>query len=297
MTTHERCVGLVTSAPAVGLDGDHDALVDALTRHGAKAIPVIWDDPAVNWEALDAAVLRSTWDYHTNYSEFLRWTDRAAAATALHNPAPVVRWNTDKRYLADLAAAGLPVVPTTHLRPGQAIDLDRDLSAAVGDVVVKPAVSVGSLDTARYSPTERADARKHVHRLLGDGRAVLVQPYQDAVDRDGETSLVYIDGALSHGFRKGPILLERTDPSEGVLFREEELSVRRPTADQAAVGDAVIREIEARFGRLLYARIDLLPTPGGPLVLEVELVEPSLNHDLGPGSADRFAAAIVARMP
>jgi glutathione synthase/RimK-type ligase-like ATP-grasp enzyme len=293
MTTNERCVGLVTSAPAVGLDPDHGVLVDALTRKGTKAVTVIWDDPDVNWDELDAAVIRSTWDYHTRYSEFLRWVDRVASVTALHNPAPVVRWNTDKRYLADLTAAGLPVVPTTHLRPGQSIDLD--LAAVPGDVVVKPAVSAGSLDTARYSPAERPAALDHVRRLLDSGRAVLVQPYQDAVDHEGETALVYIDGVLSHGFRKGPILLDPADPSEGALFLEEELSAREPTPDQTAIGNEVIQAIEARFGRLLYARVDLLPAPDGPIVLEVELVEPSLNHDLGPGSADRFAAAIVAR--
>jgi hypothetical protein len=91
------------------------------------------------------------------------------------------------------------------------------------------------------------------------------------------------------------MLVEPADQPEGALFMEEELSARQPTPEEAAVGNEVIRTIEDRFGRLLYARVDLLPTPAGPIVLEVELVEPSLNHDLGPGSADRFAAAIVAR--
>jgi glutathione synthase/RimK-type ligase-like ATP-grasp enzyme len=293
MTTDGCCVGLVTSAAAVGLDPDHDVLVEALARHAAKAIPVIWDDPEVNWDELDAAVIRSTWDYHTRYSDFLNWVDRVTPVTTLHNPAPVVRWNTDKSYLADLTAAGLPVVPTTYLRPGRPVD--HGLAAAAGDIVVKPAVSAGSMDTARYSPADHVAALDHAHRLLDQGRAVLVQPYQDAVDRDGETALVYIDGVLTHGFRKGPILLDPADPSKGALFVEEELSARQPTPEQAAVGNEVIRAIEDRFGRLLYARVDLLPTPTGPIVLEVELVEPSLNHDFGPGSADRFAAAIVAR--
>jgi glutathione synthase/RimK-type ligase-like ATP-grasp enzyme len=295
MTTDECCVGLVTSAAAIGLDPDHDVLVEALGRHAAKAVPVIWDDPEVNWDELDAAVIRSTWDYHTRYSEFLGWVDRVTPVTTLHNPAPVVRWSTDKSYLAELSAAGLPVVPTTYLRPGRPLDLDLDTVAVTGDVVIKPAVSAGSIDTARYSPAEHTAALDHAHRLLDQGRAVLVQPYQDAVDRDGETALVYIEGTLSHGFRKGPILLDPADPSEDALFVEEEVSARAPTPEQAAVGNEVVRAIEDRFGRLLYARVDLLPTPTGPIVLEVELVEPSLYHEFGPGSADRFAAAIVAR--
>ena len=124
---------------------------------------------------------------------------------------------------------------------------------------------------------------------------MLVQPYQEAVDHEGETALVYIDGVLSHGFRKGPILLETGDAGPDALFQAEELSARQPTDRQAAIGDQVLGVITARFGTPLYARVDLLPTPSGPLVLEVELVEPSLNHEFGPGSADRFAAAIVAR--
>jgi glutathione synthase/RimK-type ligase-like ATP-grasp enzyme len=284
-------IGLVTSAGAASLDPDHDLLVEALARLGSKAVPVIWDDPDVNWDELRAAVIRSTWDYHTRRSEFLRWVDHVDQATDLHNPGPVVRWNTDKRYLTELADAGVPIVPTTYLQPGDAVDHD----AFTGEVVVKPAVSAGSLDTARYAPAMQEAAIGHARRLLAAGRSVLVQPYQSAVDRDGETALVYVDGMLSHGFRKGPILTETVEVADGGLFAKEELSERQPTATQTAVGDLVLRTVGERFGVPLYTRVDLLPTPSGPVVLEVELVEPSLYHGLAAGSADRFAAAIVAR--
>lgn len=292
MIVDRSTIGLVSSAGAVALDPDHDLLVEALARHGSKAVPVIWDDPDVNWDGLRAAVIRSTWDYHSKYSAFLRWIEHADQVTELHNPAPMVRWNSDKRYLTELAAAGIPAVPTTYLDAGDTIDP----SAFVGELVVKPAVSAGSLDTARHAATDAEAAVAHARRLLDAGRAVLVQPYQPAVDLDGETALVYIDGTLSHGFRKGPILAEPSGIVDGGLFVEEELSERRPTADQVAVGDQVLRFVSRRFGVPLYARVDLLPTPTGPVVLELELVEPSLNHGLAIGSADRFAAAIAARL-
>ena len=123
MTIDRLCIGLVTSSAAVGLDPDHEHIVGALTRFGVVPVLVIWDDPEVNWDELTAVVIRSTWDYHRRHSEFLDWADHVDRVTELHNPAPVVHWNTDKRYLADLAGAGVPVVPTTYLRPGRPVAL------------------------------------------------------------------------------------------------------------------------------------------------------------------------------
>lgn len=202
----------------------------------------------------------------------------------LLNPPEVVRWNTDKRYLADLDAAGLPVVPTTFLDPGAVVVLPD------GPCVVKPAVSAGSRDTARHDDPRTAAA--HAQRLLADGRVVMVQPYLEHVDAAGETALLYFEGAFDHAIRKGPLLLGGHAAVEG-LFAPEQIDPREPRPEERAVGDAVVAELEARFGRLLYARVDLIGAD--PVVLEVELTEPSLFFAQSEGSAERFAAAIRAR--
>lgn len=249
------------------------------------AEPVVWDDPRVEWDDYDLVVLRSTWDYTERRDAFVAWCERVGPR--LHNPPEVVRWNSDKRYLADLGSAGLPVVPTTFLDPSRPLD---PLPVPSGPCVVKPAVSAGSRNTARHDG--RASAADHAHRLLSEGRVVMVQPYIAGVDIAGETALLYYDGVFDHAIRKGPMLLSGAAAVEG-LFAPEAMEPRTPRAAEIAVGDAVIAEVQRRFGRLLYARVDLLGEQ--PAVLELELIEPSLFLGHSDGAAGRFAETVTRR--
>ena len=291
----EVTVALVTARVAAATDADLSPLLDALTDAGIAAEAACWDVPDVDWSSYRLAVLRSPWDYVPRYEEFLGWLDRTALATTVLNRPEVVRWSTDKRYLRDLAAHGVPVVPTTffepdgpspdasHLDPGEPDDVD---------LVVKPVVSAGSKDTMRHS--SRTAALEHAQRLLTAGRAVMVQPYQAAVDGDGETGLVYFDGVFSHGFRKGPILRRDAAPTDE-FFAPEEIAAREPSAAERVVADAALA---ASPPDLLYARVDLVPDrDGNPVVLELELAEPSYFVTVAPESAHRFAACVTARLP
>ena len=251
----------------------------------------------VDWAEFDLAVIRSTWDYTWQLDTFLAWVDRVSGATRLANPAPVVRWNTDKRYLLDLAAAGVPTIATRILDPGDepAVDLG---AAATGEIVVKPVVSAGARDTERYGPDRRSDARDHAARLLAEGRSAMVQPYLAEIDEHGETGLVFVGDAFSHAFRKAPILVPGSAFVDG-LYREEDISARTPSAAElevaAAALDAVAASVPGGSRRdLLYARVVVVPWGGRPVVLELELVEPSLFCETDPGAADRAAGAIAA---
>lgn len=279
-----RRVALVTCRELPELDED-DALLRAALPEG---VPAVWDDPDVDWSGFDLVVLRSPWDYTPRRDAFVAWCESIGERRLL-NPPPVVRWNTDKRYLADLDAAGLPVVPTTFLIPSHP---PAPVVLPDGPCVVKPAISAGSRDTASHRHPE--PAREHAQALLDAGRVVMVQPYVEEIDEHGETALIYFDGALDHAIRKAPILTGGAAPVEG-LFAPERIEPREPRPEERAVGDHVVAEVQRRFGRLLYTRVDLVGND--PMVLELELTEPSLFFGHSEGAAERYAAAIRARVP
>jgi glutathione synthase/RimK-type ligase-like ATP-grasp enzyme len=289
-------VALATMAEGWAVDEDAPMLVPALQNLGLEVVPAMWDDPSVDWGAHDLVVIRSTWDYAQRPVEFLEWARHVESVTRLANSAGVVEWNVDKHYLGQLAADGVAVVPTTYLEPGaEALDIDRALSGH-GEVVVKPAVSAGSKDTTRHSPRDRAAAAAQASALLDAGRSVMVQPYLDSVDRDGETGMVFFDGVLSHSFRKGQLLHADAAPADG-LFAPERISSRSAAHDErelaAQVLDAALRRLAP--DRLLYARVDVIRDHDGrPTLLELELVEPSFFLETDPPAAGRAAAAIAS---
>ena len=290
-------VALVTARAARGLDADMPPLSAALAAAGAQSQIVDWDDPEVDWARFDLVVPRSAWDYAERLPEFLAWAEQVAGVTTLVNPLPVLRWNTDKHYLGELARAGAPVVATWYSEPGQDAGrtLDELLAAsACRELVVKPAVGAGARDARRHLRAARDEILAHIEPLLAARRSVMLQPYLESVDREGETALMYIAGRFSHAIRKGA-LLPAGAPSTAGLFAPEEIVARTPGADELAAAQRVLAA--APFGTLVYARVDLLrDAAGAPRLLELELTEPSLFLAHAPGSAERFAAALLAHL-
>lgn len=251
-------------------DGDDAELVAALRQRGLHARWLPWDDP----ETLraDLVILRATWDYIDRLAEFLDWSSRVAN---LLNPPSVVAWNTDKRYLADLADAGVPTIASRFFAPGERVRVPK------GEVVVKPAIGAGSVGAQRF--TDADSAREHAASLHGADNTVLIQPY-DARVEDGETALVFLSGEQSHAFTKAAILPpagERPvfDPSG--TYAEETLTAADPDFELWDVGhaalDAAAAHLDISATDLLYARVDVIGGPDHPLLLELELVEPSLG--------------------
>jgi hypothetical protein len=277
-------VALVGSQRGLQVDPDLPLAAAALRDAGHAVDLVRWDDPEVDWGAVDLAVVRSCWDYAWRLEEFLAW---AGTVPRLRNAVQLLRWNTDKTYLRDLERAGLPVVPTVW-NPVRADELP-----AAEEWVVKPSVSAGSRDTARWSG--RSAALAHVAELVLGGRTAMLQPYLTSVDDDGETAMLFIGGRFSHAVRKGPLLargegVRQDRNSRGDLRRVE------PTAAQRDVAQAVFDTV----GRLvpeaappLYARIDLVHDDAGrPVVLELELTEPSLFLPQAPEAAATLVRAV-----
>ncbi len=290
-------VALVTCAdgPDVAEDRDLPVLVRALNQAGAEASVEVWDDAGVDWARFDLAVIRSTWDYSWRAAEFTAWAERCGALTRLANPADVVRWNTDKRYLADLAAAGVPVVETRYLAPGDTVELPDD-----HEFVVKPASGAGARFAARYTPGEHDTAVRHVRRMHDDGFTAMVQPYVRAIDSGGERALQFFGGKLLHASRKGPVLAPGT-PYDQRKTAHPGLTDWTATADELAVAEAALSAVPGA-PELLYARVDLVDGDDGrPRVMELELVEPNLFLWLHPGSlpvvAERIIEAAGRRRP
>jgi hypothetical protein len=277
---------------------DDERLADALRRLGADAECLSWDDPEAAWGSYDAVVIRSTWDYSLRHREFISWAD--SVGSRLHNSAEVVRWNTDKRYLGELESAGLPVVHTEYVAPGEA------MPRLEGEVVVKPTISAGARDSGRFSERTHDDARALIERVHASGRTVMVQPYLASVDVSGETAIVCLDGEPSHVLRKAAVLRpdevapirDDADGAAEAMYDPELVVAGAAREPEFALARAVIGHVAERFGYLpLYARVDMVAGPdGAPVLLELEAVEPYLYLDQAPGSVDRVADAIAARV-
>jgi glutathione synthase/RimK-type ligase-like ATP-grasp enzyme len=279
-------IALVTSERGMRVDPDLPIAWSALREAGFVVDLVRWDDPESDWSAYDLAVVRSCWDYAWRLEEFLSW---AASVPRLRNPVEVLRWNTDKTYLRDLQRAGLPVVPTVW-NPSDVGELPD-----AGEWVVKPSVSAGSRDTARW--TDPADALRHAADLAAAGRTAMAQPYLASVDDVGETAILFIGGRFSHAVRKGPLLTR----GEGVRQDRDsrgDLRPAVPTTAQRDVAQAVFDAVPGLVGvdaAPLYARIDLVDDVAGrPVVLELELTEPSLFLPQAPDAAARLVDAVRA---
>jgi glutathione synthase/RimK-type ligase-like ATP-grasp enzyme len=268
-------VALATCAEIPAGDEDFPALIASMAETGVEAEPAVWDAD-VDWSRFDLVVLRSTWDYAERRDAFLSW---ARSLPRVLNPLPVLEWNTDKqRYLTDLAAAGVPVVPTEFVAPGEEVE-PPDVP-----FVVKPAISAGGRSSAHFEPGELEAARSLVARIHADGRTAMVQPYLGDVE---ETDLVYIGGAYSHALHRRVPLPPAGD--RDVFFLDEQLRPGEASEQERAVAD---KALAAAPGDLLYGRVDLVDGA----VLELEIAEPSLYLGFGDGAAARLAAAISQRL-
>ncbi len=290
-------IALVTWRELPELDPDDRPLAAALRQRGHRVAVVAWDDPGFDWAEARLVLLRNPWDYFHRAAEFLAWAARVAAVTRLVNPLPAVRWNLDKRYLLELADRGAPVVPTRRLPRGGRCDFAALLDAAGWSAaVIKPAISADSWETLVVPAEEAARGQAHIDRLL-PGRDLLVQPFLAAVETSGEHCLVFLDGAFSHAVGKNPLTRggRWAGLPEGVPVdpAADELAAARTVLDAAAAA-----LIPAGADELLYARVDLIRGPDGrPLLLELELVEPTLFLADHPAGLARFVAALERLLP
>ena len=266
-------------------DPDEELLLQALRARKVDARMAGWNDPGERWSEPVPTVIRSTWDYVHDLERFLAWAQQAEAVAPLWNAFSVVRWNAHKRYLNELERAGHPVVPTEFVEKGSRASLTSIArERAWNDIVVKPAVSAGSFGTRRFGIADLREGEQHLAALLVEGDA-MVQRYVESVDGHGERALVWIDGAFTHAVRK----------TARFTGQEEHVSPAVPIeADELALGQAVVAPWSAQ---LLYARVDLTrDARGRPMIMELELIEPSLFLLQSPAALKRLVDGICRRL-
>ena len=266
---------------------DDELLIGALERQGLVAVRVDWSRDDVDWSAFRLAVFRTTWDYFDRFAEFTAWLGRVEAVTRLCNPAPLVRWNLDKHYLHDLAAQGVPVVPTRFLESGRSASLAELLrETGWSQAVVKPCVSGCARHTYRVDRSTAAAVQRLLDPLLAR-EAFMLQPFVTDVVATGEDTLVAIAGRVTHGLRKRarPDDFRVQDDHGGTVHPHE------PSADQVALAE---RALTACGPAPAYGRVDIVRLDDGSFaVMELELVEPELWLRRHPPAAEALATAIA----
>lgn len=286
-------IAFATCAELTVLDPDDELLAEAVRALGAEVRPEVWDDGEVDWAAYDLVLVRSPWDYHLRRDAFVHWAQRVGGLTRLRNAAETIAWNTDKTYLRRLAEQGVPTVPTAWVdgaasAPGlPALLAERGWSDA--ETIVKPSIGLGSSGLMRVAPGDPDGAgARHLAEQAASG-TVMVQPFLPSLEAEGELSLLWCDGSLSHVVRKRPPAGEfRVQPDFGAVATTD-----TATPEQLAVAERALALVADE--RPLYARVDLVAGPDGEVwLMELELVEPTLYLAESPGSAERFAHAVLA---
>ncbi len=282
-------LAIATSAAYPDLWEDDVVLAPALARLGIDAVPRVWTDPQVDWSAFDAVLIRSTWDYYERYPAFLAWLDALdAGGVPTINDSALLRWNSEKRYLTALAAAGIPIIET-EICAANAVR--AAVEARGGKVVVKPTISGNAMHTVRGTAGDPA----FVTALDALPREFdyLVQPYVVEIETAGEWSLVFVDGTYSHGIRKLPAAGDyRIQHDYGGAWHSAE--------PDPSVVDAAVETLRAAaalgYADQAYARVDGIVIDGRFRLMELEMVEPYLAFHLAPEAAALLARAVARRL-
>jgi glutathione synthase/RimK-type ligase-like ATP-grasp enzyme len=283
-------LAMVTCEAHAHLHPDDQALVAALRTHGIHAVPAVWTEPRTDWRSFDAVLVRTAWDYFQRYYEFRGFCERIGALGAVVlNPLPLIVWNSDKRYLLELSARGVPIVPTS-LASGR--ELEASLASRRNGelVVIKPTVSGGAWHTVRGAVG--SDALRRTVASLPRHLDYLVQPFVPEIAEHGEWSLLFFGGVFSHAVLKKPAAGDyRVQPDFG--------GTAAPASPPGEIVVAARRALEAvaALGHRdqAYARVDGVVVDGTFRVMELELIEPLLFLAAHPPAAETFAAHLARR--
>jgi len=282
-------IAIATCAGYDDLKLGDELLRQALAARGAEARSVVWNDAAADWGGFDLCLVRSTWDYHEKHSEFLAWARLVASQTALRNPAGLIAWNSEKTYLRELSRQGVRIVPTVWIGRNEEIDVEGLMTEREWEeAVIKPVVDLGAKNLHRVR-AGTGEAQAALEAVQARGEAML-QPFLPSLEAEGEHSLIYIKGVLSHTIRKRPAPGDFRVQSiwGGTAARAE------PEPQEMELGDLALAQLDEPP---LYARVDLVTGPDGkPHLIELELIEPNLYLSTHSSAAEKLADATMSHL-
>ncbi|EIL93489.1 ATP-grasp domain-containing protein [Rhodanobacter spathiphylli] len=288
--TATRRLAFATSAELPSIQPDDAELARRLEQRGVTPVSCVWNDPAIDWASFDAVLIRTIWDYYKHHADFIAWLDRLdRLGVATFNDSRVLRWNSDKRYLLELAAQAVATIPTRLAAAGE---LPHVLASMPGQqVVIKPSISGGAWHTLRGRVGDAAFADEVAR--LPCGIDFLVQPFVPEIVSAGEWSLLYFGGEFSHAVIKRPAAGDYRVQSE---FGGSVEAVQPDAAILAAAAAALAAVDTRNHGELAYARVDGVVSAGRLLIMELELIEPFLFLAGQAHAAERLAQHLAQRL-
>lgn len=265
-------------------------LLQFLQGKGLNITEEIWDNPAVNWQNYDAAILKSPWDYFDKIVEFYTWLHKIKdLKLRLLNPVDIVLWNTDKHYLKDIADAGLAITPTQFIEKGETPNLASYFKIFNTEkLIIKPTISGGSKNTFKFTEDNFNELSPKIAQLLQE-EGFMVQPFLSEIEREGEWSFLFFNGKFSHS------LLKKAKPGD---FRVQHYlggSIHAEPAPAHLLKSA--QKYVDQFARgCLYARVDGLEVNGKLMLMELELIEPFLFLFTNEDSYKNYCEALQEMM-
>jgi glutathione synthase/RimK-type ligase-like ATP-grasp enzyme len=260
----------------------YEPQAEALRTAGAEIDPIVWTE-AGDVTDYDIVLPLVAWGYHLDYDRWLALLDRAEAEHwPMINPPALLRWNSDKAYLAELMERGISTVPTLAVEACCDADLEEARRRFGSDwLVIKPPVSAGAVRTHRLASNDD---------LPSDSirQPMIIQPLINEIARTGEFSLMLFDGEFSHAVVKRPAAGDfRVQEHLG----GETLPCRTPPAGAVKLAQSALAAAPAKA---TYARVDIVPDDEGTLrIMELELIEPSLFLEHAPDGGAAFTRSIL----
>jgi len=270
---------------SVGYDDEESLLLAFLRGKGINIVRRVWDDTSVDWKEYGLIVLKSPWDYHEKFEAFGQWLDMLEAEKVrLLNPVETVRWNSNKRYLQDIAAADMDVIPSVFFEKGERPDLLPLFDILkTGELIVKPCISAGAKNIIHVTRQNVETTAEQVYELMTH-EPYFAQPFMPEI-YDGEWSCVFFNGTFSHSVLKLP---------GGGDFRVQHYhggSIQPATPKDAHIKAAT--DYVTHFGKdTLYARVDGIITNDRFHLMELEFIEPYLYLDSHPEGYERYYLAL-----
>lgn len=269
---------------------EDETLLKFLSNKGIKVERAIWNDPTVNWELYDVALLKSPWDYHEHFSDFSAWLNNLqSAGVRLLNPYRIIRWNMDKHYLQEIGNSGLPVIPSVFLERHTKPELHEFFEKLkTRRIVIKPCIGAGARNTLTVTPENMKDRQRQLHVFLQEA-SFLVQPFMEEIF-DGELSFIFLGGRYSHCVLKRP----ESNDFRVQHYHGGTTQIHDPEKEHIA---SALRYVDKYARGCLYARVDGLLIKGRFKLMELELTEPYLFLEQHPEGYDHYYKALMEFIP